>query len=344
MENATNLNENFFILNTINMVQQNSTLPSPFSTWTITTVTVCSIGILANILVISSILVSSLKYSLSMNLIMNLAIFDSMYLISEITVQRGLFGQLFIKPSLLNCPLNTFFIYVFAIISSWLTVFISLERYIALYYPFKVHIYCTKMHTYFAIIALKILTCISCIPFFYSCSITWLDGMPVCGTCGENSEYDIISMSIILAFYSIVPFILITTLNILMKRKIQLQKAFRSQLQQPKGSSPVYDSSLTVMMICVCFIFAVTSLPGSIFLIISHSCKFKSGSFCMLSYDRWLTQLTFMLEDINHGINFFLYCLTGSVFRVAFFHLFQCKVKKSPEHNFEQQMTTTVNS
>ena len=195
MENATNMNENFFILNTTNMVQQNSTLPSQFSTWTIITVTVCSIGILANILVIFTIVVSSLKYSVLMNLIMHLAIFDNMCLISEITFQRGLFGHLFIKPSLPQCRLNTFFLYVFAIISSWITVFMSLERYIALYYPFKVHIYCTKMHTSFGIIVLKIVTCISCIPCFYSCYIRWLDGMHVCRTFGENSKHIIISMS-----------------------------------------------------------------------------------------------------------------------------------------------------
>ena len=100
-------------------------------------------------------------------------------------------------------------------------MFMCLERYIALYYPFKVHIYCTIMHTSFGIIALKIVTCISCIPCFYSCSIRWLDGMHVCRTFGENSKHIIISMSIILALYSIVPFILITTLNILMMRKIQ---------------------------------------------------------------------------------------------------------------------------
>ena len=58
-------------------------------------------------------------------------------------------------------------------------------------------------------------------------------------------------------------------------------------------------------------------------MIVNHSfclfqdqdCKFVRG---------WLIPSVYMLEDINHSVNVFLYCVTGTVFRHALFQLFQC--------------------
>ena len=343
MENTTNLNEMLFIFNKTNTAGQNGTLSYPFPAPTIAAATVGSLGITANIFVIITIAFSSLRGSVFMNLIMSLAICDSMYLMAVLNIQTGLFGQLFISPSLVHCRFTFFLVYVSGIVSSWVTVLISLERYIALYHPFKVHIYCTTRRTYLAILALVILSSTGCIPFFYSCSVSLNDQMPQCDSFGENVKYDIILISLILSLYSFLPFLLITVLNILMMRKIQLQKTFRSRSQQSKEPSSAINSSLIIMMFCVCSIFAVTSFPASILTIVSNSCKFNNVKFCILDPDGWLAELTFMLDDINHGINFFLYCLRGSVFRLAFFHLFKCGQNKSPGHNFHQEMATTEN-
>ena len=166
--------------------------------------------------------------------------------------------------------------------------------------------------------ALIVITSTCCTPFFYSCSVGLLDGMPLCKSHGENAKYDIIFISIALTLYSFVPFLLITILNVLMMRRIQLQKAFRSQRQQSRETSSAYNSSLIFMMVCVCSIFAVTSFPATVLVIVSLSYKFNSVRPSVLEYDGWLFRITYMLDDINHGINFFLYCLTGSIFRFVF--------------------------
>ena len=180
------MNDTLFVLNTTSTVGHNEFLPYPFPASTLVTVTVCTFGILANVLVIFTILFSSLRTSVIMNLIMSLAKFDSIYQMLIINVQRGLFGRLFIQPSLLYCRLMFFSLYISGMLSSWVTVLISLERYIAICHPFKVHIYCTKNHTYFAIIALVTISSTGCIPFFYTCSVTWLDHIPQCETFGET--------------------------------------------------------------------------------------------------------------------------------------------------------------
>ena len=76
MENANTMNDTIFVLNTTSTVGHNDSLPYPFPASTIVTVTVSSFGILANVLVIFTILFSSLRTSVIMNLILSLAIFD----------------------------------------------------------------------------------------------------------------------------------------------------------------------------------------------------------------------------------------------------------------------------
>ena len=44
-----------------------------------------------------------------------------------------------------------------------------------------------------------------------------------------------------------------------------------------------------------------------------------------------------LICDINHGVNFFVYSLTGSVFRQALFQLFKCKYNKSAEGHLHEQ-------
>ena len=150
----------------VNTTDSNSTLISPIPLSTIITVTICIIGILANSLVLMVIILSSLRTSDFMNLIMCLAICDTVCLFSVIHAQRGVFGELLIKPSLLFCRFNYFCTYVTGIISSWVTVLISVERYIAIFYPFKSHIYCTKKRLLVAVIIITILACTSQIPLF----------------------------------------------------------------------------------------------------------------------------------------------------------------------------------
>ena len=322
MNNSTTLDGLLFIYTT----DGNNTLLSPIPLSTIVTVAVCSFGILANFLVLLVIILTSLRTSVFMNLIMYLAIVDTMFLFSVIHFLRGIFGELLIKPSLLYCRLTIFCIYVTGIVSSWVTVLISLERYIAIFYPFKVHIYCTKKRMLVAFIIISFLACTSQIPLFFTCSLVFIDQQPRCLGFVSDTLIDMISTFFHFMISSILPLIIITVLNVILIRQIQVQSAFRarSQGQQSVSTSSTKHLSLFAMMVSLCVVFGVTSLPGTILIIVNHLCKVTTGSRCIV-IGGWLYHILFILTDINHCVNFFLYCLTGSVFRQALFQLFKCK-------------------
>ena len=323
MNNSITSDDSVFILNTTDV---NNTLLSPIPLSTIVTGTVCSFGILANFLVLLVISLTSLRTSVFMNLIMHLAIVDTMSLFSVVHGLRGIFGELIIKPSLLYCRFTIFCIYVTGIVSSWVTVLISFERYIAIFYPFRVHIYCTKTRMLVAVIIITILACASQIPLFFTCSLIFIGQRPKCQSFVRDTWIETMLIFFTYMIYSFVPLIVITVLNVLLLRKIRVINSFRarSQGQHSVSTSFMKNMSLMAMMICLCVVFAVTTLPGTILIIIDHLCKVTTGRGCII-VGGWLSRIVFMLNDINHGVNFFLYCLTGSVFRQAFLKLFKCK-------------------
>ena len=344
MNNITTFDGLLFVLNNTNV--QNGTLQSPIPVLTIIAVTVCSIGILANLLIILVIMLSSLRNSVFMNLIMSLAIFDIIYLSVVINSGRGIFGQMLLKPSLLHCRFNSFVLSIGGFGSSWVTVFISVERYIAVFYPFKVHIYCTKKRMLSAVFVLTSLICICTIPVFFSCSVIIIDQQPTCIYYGHSANTtDIYFLCLWVICYTVLPLVFISVLNVLLIRQIRVQKAFRanSQVQNFKPTSFANNSSLVAIMVCVCLVFAVSSLPAAILDIAKLRCKFTKASHC-ITFEGWLYSLALMLDNINHSINFFLYCLTGSVFRRALFQLFKCKNSKHSGGHLPEQRSIEQNA
>ena len=330
MNNRTIFDGSLFVLN--NMNAQNGTLQSPMSILTIFSVTVCSIGIFANLLVILVIMLSSLRNSVFMNLIMSLAIFDIIYLSTIINSRRGIFGEILLKPSLLHCRFNSFFMSIGGLGSSWVTVLISVERFFAVYYPFKVHIYCSKKRMLSAVVVLTILICICAIPVFSTGLVIIIDQQPKCSFYGNSTITDTYFHFIWLIIYTVLPLSFITVLNVFLIRQIQAQKAFRAKSQIPKYKSTSFanNHSLIAIMVSVCVVFAVASLPAAISSIVNWLCQFTKASHC-LAFEGWLYTITLTLDNSNHSINFFLYCLTGSVFRRALFQLFECKNLKHSE-------------
>ena len=288
-------------------------------------VTICSIGIIANSLVVVVVRFRTHPKSLFMNLLLALAISEIVYLVTIIQFQRGIFGKSFLFTPLLYCRLNVFIEYVSGIASSWITVLISWERFIAVFFPFKVHIYCTKIRTYFFIIIIIVIASIVSLPFFYTCSVINVGGLPLCNFSSSNALADMIVLLIVTIVYSIAPFFIITILNILTMNKLRSHKTLCKRSCELKSSMVMKDASLVATLTAVCIVFAVTSFPASIVILYYCICCFLYGTTCSLQENDWLSTISFMLDDINHSVNFFLYCLTGSVFRTALYQLFKCR-------------------
>ena len=328
MESRSIFNSSSFSYNETTFTGQNQTLQFPLPVWTITALTFCSVGILANSLIICVIIFSSLRTSVFMNLLMILGFFDILFLLTVIDLQPGLFGHLF-HPSEVHCSLNNYLRLICGLVSSWVTVFLTLERFVVIYFPFKVHIYCTKAKTCATVIVLTILSCFCLVPSFYFSTVGLSDPGPTCKINLKGNLQMIFMLSLVFV-YNIVPALLIVVLNISIMRKLKLQRAFR--LRSVQYSKSLNNASQVTIMVCVCSIFVSTSIPATIVIFAFYS----TG--CSISFPEWLFHCSYLLDNINHSLNFFLYCLTGSVFRQALFKLFSCKDKESKECHVHQQI------
>ena len=338
----TIFNSSLDIFHNSNATGNNSSLQLPL--WTTLELTLSIIGILANSLVIIVIMLSSLRISVFMNIVMSLAFFDTIFLLAVASNHLNAFSGIVIGHSLLFCRFIFFTQYVSGIVSSWTCVLISVERYIAIYHPFKVHIYCTKRITFTTMISLTLITSIGLIPFFFTSSMKISDWNQTCVTSAHDAP-SMIFICIVRILFCPLPFFFMLYLNIQIIRKFQAQKSFRlrSQGEHYRQKSSVNNSSsLVAMMVSVCLVFAVTSFPSNIFLIVEYSCIFFYDSSCIVGHG-WLLEFTLFLDHINHCVNFFLYCLSGSVFRRALFNLFKCKKRKSSTSCMQQQISIAEN-
>ena len=327
-------NSSFMFLDE-NILKYNNTR-SALPGLTTLSVTICIAGILANSIIIIVVLFGSLRKYVIMNLLLALATIENVNLLVTIEMQRGIFGITFFGPSLLHCRLSTFLLFATSTISSWITVFIALERFIAVYCPFKVHIICTRMKAYFTIVVITTLSCVASVPFFYTCSVYLVRGISACTVQGANATTDLIVLFYENILYIILPVSIITILNILIVKKIRYQRSFRIRSQGHTFTLATGDAGLVSLMTAISVVFIVTCFPASLMIIYTHFHRYIHGT--DFHSEKWLPRLLFLLGVINHCVNYFLYCITGSVLRtkqvrvdsVTFFNSINAEVKILP--------------
>ena len=166
---------------------------------------------------------------------------------------------------------------------------------------------------------------VSSLPILFTCSISFENGRPICRFVGPNAIYDTVCLFVLTLLYNALPFALICSLNALVVKEIKLRRRFRLNFLGLSGiqSNSVNETLLLPMMVSVCVFFAVMSFPAMTYMFTCMICMLLRHGQCIP--ENWLTVKPFLIEYLNHSMNFFLYCLTGSVFRNMFLRLFRCK-------------------
>ena len=182
---------------------------------------------------------------------------------------------------------------------------------------------------------------LSSIPLFYTCSVIPVGEFYACGAQGKNAKTDLLVILPVNLLYSIIPFIIITILNAFIIKRIRSQRAFRIRSQGHTSKLATRDASLVSMMTAVSMVFLITIFPSSLLNIYSFSHRYIHGT--EFNYEGWFPRVLFILEDINHCINFFLHCITGSVFRTALFQLLTCRRRQSDLRQSHQMITISQN-
>ena len=196
---------------------------------------ICGIGIILNSLVIIVIVYGKLmRTSVFMILLLVLAVFDNLTLCCSILQKNGIYGLLPLSSSLWLCSSIMFGMVCARNVSSWLIVFITVERFIAIFHPFKVHVYCTVRRSITAISLLVIVMCMIIFPLLFSSNISEVGGMTICYPFGSGSLLEILYNVFLACVYSIIPFCIISVLNILIIKESRGSEIIISNLMMLK--------------------------------------------------------------------------------------------------------------
>ena len=319
-----------------------STITFQFYTWGVTANIISCYGIVGNVLSIIVLSHRQMRNSTSYYLI-SLAIYDMLVLlfmslflaIPTIYLEKDILeGYYFAYPYMHP------FVYPIALIAQTGTVYtilaFTVERYIAVCRPLHAANTCTMARTKRVILIIFISSITYNIPRFfeYQTKQIWSDDYNrTIATIefteiGKNKVFqEVYFIYTYLIVMFLLPFSLLTVLNILLIRAVNHAKATRHAIT----SSSSKETNLTVMLIVVINVFLACQLPALVDNMMVTIFGLEKLN-CSVDWVRFTT-ISNLLVVVNSAVNFILYCTVGKRFRKVFIKIF-CFKRKEPQFKY----------
>ena len=230
------------------------------------------------------------------------------------------------RRSNVGCKILTFLLYGSVQMEAWILVSVTIERFMTLTRLMTTQVWFTRRRACIGTCCLfTLIFAINC-HFFATVHLDATNESP--GRCRCKDEYQTFCtwmLPWIDAFLvSILPFVIMFTLNLIIIVKLRehnrFQKKYSDQGNQRGLEATPNVNSITAMLLCVTFIFILTTLPLLLFEALPQHIHDS-----IKPTDSVLIQtVCYMLSYVNCAINFQLYCVTSRKFRIELMRM--CKV------------------
>ena len=319
-----------------------STITFQYYSWGVTANIISCYGIVGNVLSIIVLSHRQMRNSTSYYLI-SLAIYDMLVLlfmslflaIPTIYLEKDILeGYYFAYPYIHP------FVYPIALIAQTGTVYtilaFTVERYIAVCRPLHAANTCTMARTKRVILIIFVSSITYNIPRFFEYQTTQVwseDYNRTIATIefteiGRNKVFqEVYFIYTYLVVMFLLPFSLLTVLNILLIRAVNRAKATRHSIT----SSNSKETNLTVMLIVVINVFLACQLPALVDNMMVAIFGLEKLN-CSVDWVRFTT-ISNLLVVVNSAVNFILYCTVGKRFRKVFIKIF-CIKRKEPQFKY----------
>lgn len=231
---------------------------------------------------------------------------------------------------LLYCQFSAFFYISFIQFSALNLVAVTFDRYLCVAHPTKAKIWSSLRTCNRVIIGLIVYTLgvNMFIPFAQDhaerISPSRIECMPKNRVGKFMYDYFLTYTAFV---YSYFPSITLAILNVLIV--ISLKKHSKSVKLAKENSKDekmkAVTRRLTILNLFISTSFIGLTFPISCFIIYART---FSKNFASNPIERTIYETTFIINSLNHVINFFVYCLCGQTFRVELFNLCGCFQKK----------------
>lgn len=199
--------------------------------------------------------------------------------------------------------------------SVYMTMFVSLERYIAVCFPLKARSWCTRSHAKYCILAITIFAVLYNVPKFFE--ITLLEGEDEnhgvfyclrASSLRRDSKYiNIYIHWMYLIFMNLIPLSGITYFNLEIFRRVRRVNKMRYKLTQRE----MQDIKLTSMLFCVVVVFLICNFPAVLVNIYEVFLPH-------IWIDDRLLKISNFLIALSSSVNFIIYVVLVKKFRLVF--------------------------
>lgn len=200
--------------------------------------------------------------------------------------------------------------------ANWMLVLVCLERFVSVRYPLKKYVYFTKKRAYAssAVLFLVLLFCFS--HYLYNQ-----------GYCVPKDQLDMRFLEvwgwIHSALYFFMPFVVVAVLTLLIVVCLhRYRRARQSMILQTSGGSDDrnMERAISIMLVSAAGVFLILALPTCIYHLLNDAVLVAMG---VTTRGRrfMFYQLTTIMADTSHAVNFFVYFVSTARFRHRFLEL-----------------------
>ncbi len=246
-----------------------------------------------------------------------------------------------------GCKTVTFVFMVALHASAWLIVLLTLDRFLAVLFPFKASSWCSLRRARINTLVMAVLLCGYLLHLFWTVDLQHFPGrdgqqITVCAPAANNHFMRKPFNSIKFASYSLIPFVLVLSMNLGIIVRLCRQSpgvSVRTDTSPRLCAAPAVQElwekriqtgkrQVTVMLLLVSCVWLFCSVPFTLISMITWSRPTpKAWAVFYLAKTS-----CFLLMYINHSVNFLLYCIAGRKFRLALRHLLSdvCTMCRKP--------------
>ena len=288
------------------------------------------IGIFGNSLSLLVFRSKTLKKLSASTYLAALSISDNFSLVFYVLVEWLRRGLKDISPDLdvsfLNsnglCQVLLYMAYISRLMSSWIIVVFTIERFLGVCYPLRSF----KRGAGKIILSMLVL---SSLLVLYKPILSGGYMRANRKLCTANDDFKLLSFALDGVFaisITLIPFIIITVLNILIVRKLFLRN---KESRHMFADDSTIRLEFTLILLAISFFFVAFNLPYSIVwarnFIHSSEIKQSTGTEAAdIEYWSGVLLITRTIFYMNYCINFFLYSITGKYFRNALTEKLSC--------------------